>query len=434
MEPVRASPAPTERAYESEMVVAVFRTAFILLVMFSPGVIKGLGRYSLALQISVVAAGIYNLVLLFCYWRGVGFRGQRYLTLGGDLAFITAWVFLTGERGADLFPLYYALVVIAGLWFSVVGTLLVALAAATLYLAALTLTPHSVPLLAEAVRSQIPFLFLVAVIVAYMVDARSRERETWHQTSILLTQYQERRRMMQEFYEQLAPRALDSVPGLGVGLRFRPALRMGAGDYYDLLELSPGNYAVAVADVAGKFAPGMSKLPALKYALHAAARVHVTPAKVMGAVNTLIYDDLQPDMFISMWYGLYHSDQGLLTFASAGHNPPLLARHGTREVQELSDSGLVIGINPQGEYQERSVQLQPGDTLVLYTDGVVGACNAQGEEFGMERLQALAIAASALDLPADQVADRIFAQANEFARGGAHRDDMTVLVLRRPLA
>ncbi len=434
MEPVPASSPQTERAYESEMVVAVFRTAFILLVMFSPGVIKGLGRYTLALQLSVVLAGIYNLGLLYTYWRGVGISGQRPLTLGVDILFITAWVFLTGEHGTTLFPLYYALLVIAGLWFSVTGTLLVAAGSAALYVTALTFTPNHQQLLAVAVRDQIPFLFLVAVIVAYMVDARNRERELWHQTSILLTQYQERRRMMQEFYEQLAPRNLSSVPGLEVGLCFRPALRMGAGDYYDLIELAPGSYGVAVADLAGKFAPGMSKLPALKYALQVAARVHLQPGPVMAAVNSLLYEDLQPDMFISMWYGVYSTADGRLTFANAGHNPPLLVRQGEREAEELAEADLIIGVREKPDYGQHEVSLAPGDTLVLYTDGIAGGTNAQGEEFGTDRLRALVIAGLALGLGAEDLAERIVAQANDFVRGGAHRDDMTVLVLRRPLA
>jgi len=433
---------PGERIYESEMVVAVFRTAFILLVMFSPGVIKGLGRYSLALQLSVLLAALYNVALLFTYWRGLGFRGQRYFTVTVDLLFITAWVLLTGERGTTLFPLYYALVVIAGLWFSVAGTLAVATASAFLYIGAIVLMgllPAESPaltqaeMLSEAFSYQIPYLFLVAVIVAYMVDARNRERESWHQTRLLLTQYQERRRMMQQFYDELAPRALGNVPGLGVGLRFRPALRMGAGDYYDLLEIAPGRYGVAVADLAGKFAPGMSKLPALKYALRAAARVYSDPAEVVKSVNSLLYEELQPDMFISLWYGVYDTGDGTLRYANAGHNPPLLARRANRQAEELGEAGLVVGVNPEGDYQSAETVLSPGDVLVLYTDGVVGNVNAEGEEFDLERLKALAIAATALDLRADEIAERIFAQANQFARGGTHRDDMTVLVLRRPV-
>ena len=434
MEPVRASAPPTERAFESEMVVAVFRTAFILLVMFSPGVLRGLSRYSLALQLSVIVAGVYNLGLLASYWRGVGFPRQRYFTVAADLLFITAWVFLTGERGANLFPLYYALVVIAGLWFSVLGTLIVAAASASLYVTAITLMPAHAEMLAVAVRTQIPYLFLIGIIVAYMVDARNRERETWHRTSILLTQYQERRRMMQEFYEQLAPATLHSVPGLEVGLRFRAALRMGAGDYYDLIELAPGRYGICVADIAGKFAPGMSKLPALKYALRAAARVQRGPGQVVAAVNSLLYEDLQPDMFISIWYGVYEATTGKLAYANAGHNPPLLARRERREAQELTDSGVVLGMHPGGKYEQCELELAAGDTLVLFTDGVVGGTNAQGEEFGLERMRSLAIAGTALDLPAEEIAERIFAQANDFVRGGAPRDDMTVLVLRRTQA
>jgi sigma-B regulation protein RsbU (phosphoserine phosphatase) len=119
-----------------------------------------------------------------------------------------------------------------------------------------------------------------------------------------------------------------------------------------------------------------------------------------------------------------------MTYASAGHDPPLLARQGTREAITLERGGLVMGVQPGIVYEEETLSLEPGDTLVLYTDGVTEASDSRGQQFGLEGLKAAVVAGVGLGLGADELARQLFLRVREFARGGHRDDDMTLMALR----
>jgi serine phosphatase RsbU (regulator of sigma subunit) len=415
------------------LVVAVCRTAAILLAgLFTQRHTVLLGERIAIAEAAVLAAALYNGGLLVLYWRRIAVRGLRLATVATDMAFVTLWVYLAGAEGLRLFGLYYLLVVVAALWFGVIGTTLTAGVGAALYL--LALYTRDVPLadLDVALSQQIPVLVLAAVVAGYMADAQRREREAWHRDRLVLAQYEGRRKIIQEFYDRLTPQTLRPVPGLDVGLRFRPALRLGAGDYYDLLTIAPGRYLALVADVAGKYAGSLMQVPFLKFSLLATARAGHSVGQMLASVNANMFPqpDEEKDRIVSLCCVLLDVGAGTLTYASAGHDPPLLIRARTKEVAVLGSGGLVMGVEPEARYSEETLALEPDDTLVLYTDGVIEASDASGRQFGLEELRAAAVAGVGLGLGADQLARRIFLQVRDFARGGQRADDMTVFVLR----
>jgi serine phosphatase RsbU (regulator of sigma subunit) len=417
---------------ESELVVAVCRSAAILIGIFlAPGYLSPAPPRTAATLV-VISASVYNAALLVAYWRGTTFKGMRIATVAADMGFVTLWVYIASPTGDRLFGLYYVLVVVAALWFGVIGTTATAATGAGLYLLALHAGGTGAADFERAMTQQIPVLVLAAVVAGYMADAQRREREAWNRDRVALAQYEGRRRIIQEFYERLTPQRLPSVPGLDVGLRFRPALRMGAGDYYDLLTITPGRYLVVVADVAGKYAGSLMQVPFLKFSLLAAARAGRSPAGILAQVNDNMFPqpDEDADRIISACCALLDVQAATFTYASAGHDPPLLIRERTKEALTLERGDLVMGVQPGIAYQEETVPLEPGDTVVLCTDGVIEATDARDQQFGLEGLQAAAVAGVGLGLQADELARQLFLQVRDFARGGQRDDDMTLMVLR----
>ncbi len=438
MRPTRRPPAETE----SDLVVAILRTAFIVLIAFSP-ILLPYARPTARLQGFLFLAGLYNLGLLVSYWRGFRFPYRREITVAIDLLLITLWIFYSGPLGTYFFPLYYITVIVAGFWFGVVGALTSAAFAALFYLAvtfSLPSGPEAGRLVSEGLHRQIPLLFIIAGVISYIAGVQAKEHRGWYEARVFLARHQERIRLAQRVYDLLLPGPLPVLPGLDLGVRFRPAGHSGAGDYYEVIPISDGNPAaeesapqrvgLAVADVAGKLEPGLVKLPLFKSTLRVCARTSRAPANLLAEANRLLFPDLQPEMFVSLSYGVLDLKSLTLTCAVAGQEPPFLVRGPAREVTEISASGLVLGVLPQVAYDEQTLRLEVGDTLILFTDGATEAQNLAGEDFGLSRLQEAARAADAPDLSAQALADRLMELIITFSSPHGRRDDITILVAK----
>jgi sigma-B regulation protein RsbU (phosphoserine phosphatase) len=158
-----------------------------------------------------------------------------------------------------------------------------------------------------------------------------------------------------------------------------------------------------------------------------------TPAASLALANQLIAGDATDGMFVTLCYVLLDLASGAATFVNAGHNPPLIYRPGTGEWVSIPRTGVALGILPDAPYTERTLTLEPGDFLVLYTDGATDALNAAGEAFGTERLRA-ALAAHVGTYARPTAASLLAAveQAlDDFTGGVAPFDDFTFLVARR---
>ena len=421
---------------ESELVAALLRTALIILAVFAPALGESAPVPRLAMQLSVIAASLYNAIIIVLYWRRVHIRGLRELMVVGDILLVTVWVYFTwnmgpGEIGSPLFPFYYVVIIISALWFGVSGVLSAAGLISALYLLATYHASGGDPFaLIDAFYRQIIYLFLVGIAVGYLVDTHRREREQWTRSQVLLAQYQERFRAAQEVYELLIPPHAPQVPGLELAALWRPALQEGGGDFYDVVTPAPERVVLTIADVSGKFSRGALKLPLFKAAFLATAQVWEDPGEVLTQVNRIVYPFLQPEMFISACVVVVDFARHRLTYANAGQDPPIFVREATRDTIELSTGGLVLGIDAAATYQTEELALGAGDTLCLYTDGITEARNPQGDEFGYDNLTARLQAAVALGLPAEGIADNIFDAVSRFVRGEARHDDMTLLVLR----
>jgi serine phosphatase RsbU (regulator of sigma subunit) len=446
--------AASAQGNESEIVVAIVRTFLIglaALALWSRAIGLGEAEYA-AFRASLIIGGIYNAVLLGLYWRGRFMGAQRYLLLLADLLLISAWVHFAGvvdvsavsdsvmvdptaavESVVRVFPFYYVLVIVAAIWYGLAGALVTACVAVGACTVALWQPPGNDVLASftpEAMTQQYPILGLIALLAGYLWDTQRREREAWQQTQRLLTIYQERIRISQALYELFVPQSLPQAPGLDLGYKFRPALRMGAGDYYEVIALDRGRQGICIADVAGKVTTATVKVPLLKYALRVAATLSPSPSEVLSRVNRILYPELQPDLFITACYLVIDPETGESTYASAGHQPPILIEQGSTEPRLLTTAAMPMGVDDAVNYPEESFRLGPADTLIFYTDGVTDARSPERQEYGEGNLLACARRVANPGRSAQEVAQAIFDDVNQFARQGERRDDMTVLVVR----
>jgi len=162
-----------------------------------------------------------------------------------------------------------------------------------------------------------------------------------------------------------------------------------------------------------------------------AAATTRSPARTLQRVNELIMTDTRSGMFVTVFYGVLHWRSGALTYASAGHNPPVLWRHNAPQATSLTAKGIALGVIDDITLEERKIAIEPGDILVLYTDGVTEPINAQEEEFGEERLKQ--VIARSHDEPCDKIVKRIHAAVLDFTGDQPLFDDYTLLGVKRTM-
>ncbi len=205
-----------------------------------------------------------------------------------------------------------------------------------------------------------------------------------------------------------------------------PARDLG-GDLYDFLRLSERTHGIMIGDVSGKGLPAALRMAVARTVFRHEARRNNPPAITLAGVNQGILSEI-PQGMVTMLYARLDILSGELHLANAGHTFPLLAYNA---VQEIEICGLPLGVDADSDYSEATVGLHPGESVVLYTDGVLEAENAAGEIFGYERLEAV-VAANPHLKPRAMVA-MLLREVREWAGAAVQSDDITIVVLRRRL-
>jgi serine phosphatase RsbU (regulator of sigma subunit) len=239
--------------------------------------------------------------------------------------------------------------------------------------------------------------------------------------------YQQQKEFADTMQRSLLPRSLPRIPGLDVGQVYESSARMEVGgDVYDFLELPDGSLAVVLGDVTGHGVEATADMAMAKFVFRSLAREHPRPSELLAAANDVICDEIAPAKFITMVSVVLDPRTGDVACAGAGHPAPrVLLPDGS--VHGLDATGLVLGVEPNQEYEEVRERLPAGSAVVLYTDGVVEARRA-GELYGVERLDA--VLARNRERTAAELALEVVADCRAYG-GGELQDDVAVVVLKR---
>jgi sigma-B regulation protein RsbU (phosphoserine phosphatase) len=226
----------------------------------------------------------------------------------------------------------------------------------------------------------------------------------------------------------LLPAFPPEIPFIRVASRCLPAAHVG-GDYFDFFRRGENLQDLVIADVSGHSVGAALIMVETRSVLRAQAQTAGSAADILTVVNNLLYEDLtRAELFISMFYITVDLVTLRLTYASAGHNKPLLIRGATGICEELDAEGMILGVKPAVEFEEKSLQLEQGDVLVMYTDGVTEASNAEDELFGVERLSEV-ISARRGEEP-EVILEEIMAAARRFNSGDSFVDDVSLIVVK----
>ncbi len=241
----------------------------------------------------------------------------------------------------------------------------------------------------------------------------------------------ERERMDQELrvarviQETLLPKEVPALPGWHLAADWRPA-RAVSGDFYDFIAFPSGKLGLIMGDVTDKGVPAALVMATTRSVLRSTAERLLSPAVVLEQTNNLLCPNIPPNMFITCLYAVLDPATGKLEFANAGHNLPYLFN--SQGVRELRATGMPLGLMPDMIYEEKEAELAAGDSLIIYSDGLIEAHNPQGEMFGFPRLRELLVGRQGdegvIQLLVDQLA--------EFTGPGwEQEDDVTFLTLGR---
>jgi PAS domain S-box-containing protein len=203
---------------------------------------------------------------------------------------------------------------------------------------------------------------------------------------------QERERIEQELriarliQQTLLPKTLPELEGYKLAAYYQPAREVG-GDFYDFLELEDGRLGLVMGDATDKGMPAALVMATTRSMLRAVAQSSNSPGEVLRRANEALVSDIPPNMFITCFYGVLDPESGRLSYANAGHDLPYVHHGGLAE--ELRARGMPLGLMPGMEYEQKEIVLEPGDSVLFYSDGLVEAHDPEGEMLGFPRLRKL---------------------------------------------
>ncbi len=235
-------------------------------------------------------------------------------------------------------------------------------------------------------------------------------------------------RVARSTQQSILPRTFPQTSEYQVFANMEPARNVG-GDFYDVIRLQDRHLGLAIADVSDKGVPAALFMMSSRTLLKGAAIGSSDPGQALREVNELLYEENETMMFVTVLYSIYDPASGKLTYSNGGHDAPLLVRpDGTSELLPLTN-GIALGVTPDVQFSSHTIQLNPGDSVVLYTDGVTEAMNANGEQFGVERIHE--VFAGSPPKNSEQAAQAMFEAVRTFVGDAPQFDDITCLVLHR---
>jgi serine phosphatase RsbU (regulator of sigma subunit) len=259
----------------------------------------------------------------------------------------------------------------------------------------------------------------------------------------LLLEAAERERMKQELevaqriQASFLPESCPDVRGWELAAVWHSARQVG-GDFYDFIPLAPGTMeegteagriGLVIADVADKGVPAALFMALSRTLVRTMSIGGWSPAETIARANDLILADARSGLFVTLFYTVVHPDSGEIAYVNAGHVPPLVVRATGGTTEELRVPGMALGILPNVHYDAHTAYLEQGDTLVLYTDGVTDAFDAEQQMFGLEGLKR--VVSSHRHQSAGQLVETITEAVAEFVGEAAQFDDFTLVVARR---
>jgi sigma-B regulation protein RsbU (phosphoserine phosphatase) len=245
-----------------------------------------------------------------------------------------------------------------------------------------------------------------------------------------LSAIQHELRVATRIQQSILPRTFPPFPerqDFSIFAEMNAAKEVG-GDFYDFFLIDDNRLGFVVGDVSGKGVPASILMAVSRTLLRATAMTAESAGECLNYVNQVLVRQSDPAMFVTIFYGILHTDTGELEFSIGGHNPPFLFSEARGAEMLKAKGGMIVGMIEQARYTTERIQLQPGDGIFLYTDGVSEAEDVVENQFGEERIEALL--SEMRTAPVEEIIRAAFREIGRFAAGAPQHDDITAMALR----
>ena len=261
-----------------------------------------------------------------------------------------------------------------------------------------------------------------------MAGSLKKNIEDLRRTTAEKERYAKEMEIAKEIQDNFLPAFTPEIPGMELGATTLPAMEIG-GDLYDFIPVPGNRWGLAIADVSGKGVSAALFMALCRTLIRASGGAEADPSVALRHANRLIYEDGRSSMFITVFYSVLDPARRTFTYVNAGHNPPLLLRGDPPGIRTLGEGqGIALGVVPDVNIPCSELVLEPGDLIVMYTDGVTEAFNAHDEEFGEERLKDYL--QKHRNYPVQEIIDGLIDEVRQFCGSAPQSDDITLVILR----
>jgi|AGTN01.2.fsa_nt_gi Serine phosphatase RsbU, regulator of sigma subunit len=292
--------------------------------------------------------------------------------------------------------------------------------------------PHDqvVPIIEQVALPMIIANGAGALVFAYIIDHSLWEKRVAKERDDYRSELERKKaelNIARDIQGSFLPDSIPALKGLDIAAACIPANEVG-GDFYDFIPIEGDRTGIVIADVSGKSVSGALFMTLARADLRANVLASADAADAVARTNDLIAQDSKSGMFVTLFYGVLDTGARTLTYVNAGHNPPVVLDEKSNTLGTLNRTGVALGALGGMHYEQKTISLAGGTTIVLYTDGVTEANRKDGELFGEERLSA--VIKSCAGLTAGQVLDRIKAETLAFCDDSPQADDITLMVVK----
>jgi len=269
-------------------------------------------------------------------------------------------------------------------------------------------------------------------VLAKTFDKMTDDLKNAHQRDLESKALEHELNIAREIQDNLLPKEIPSITGYSVAARYSPCFEVG-GDYYDILQLDNDHVGIVVADVSGKGIPASMIMTMARSLIRMESERNLSTADTLKKVNRILARDLRRGMFVTALYYILNIRTGILTVSSAGHNPLIVWRKDRNSYELINPNGIALGFDRGPVFdrtvQEESIQINQGDVIIGFTDGVVETMNQNNQEFGSERFYKLLGTLYKLEPP--QIIDSVISTLSEYKGRIPQHDDITIVCLKR---
>lgn len=267
----------------------------------------------------------------------------------------------------------------------------------------------------------IEFIYSVGSLAIISLENRRLFKEALEKQKL-----EEELEFAREIQQNLLPSQIPATNNFDIAAINLPSKQVG-GDYFDIINVDEGKYIIAIADVSGKGIPASLLMANMQAFLQVISKQNIDIATATSLINDLITQNTSDGRFITFFWGLLDDNEKKLTYVNAGHNPPFLIRQ--NQVIRLSEGGIILGVMKTiMPYNSNSLNLESGDKIILFTDGVSEAMNPYSEEFSESRLEKIAVNSAAFS--SIETINHIRKEIESFVQGAPQSDDLTLMVIK----